>query len=100
MEQETKESTTQGSKERTVPTVAAVLGDHTIVEMLYRAEEHRTLFCVAEGETVRYETSLAVNGERLVPYSPNNNPLTHEGVLLPSEPDEIGAAEAPRAEIP
>src|SRR2546426_3800869 len=99
MEQEIKESTAQSSKEPTVPTVAAVLGDHTIVEMLYRAEEHRTLFCVSEGDAVRYETSLAVNGERLIPYSPNNNLLTNEVVLLPSEPEEFDSEEALVSEI-
>jgi hypothetical protein len=99
MEQEFKTSTTEGSKERTVPTVAAVLADHTIVELLYRPEEHRTLFCVSDGETVRHETSVAVNGERLVPYSPNNNLLTNEVVLLPSEPEEFGSEEALVSEI-
>ena len=99
MEHEIQESTAQGNKERTVPTVATVLGDHTIVEMLYRAEEHRTLFCISEGETVRYDTSLAVNGERLIPYSPNNNLLTNEVVLLPSEPEEFGSEEMLVSEI-
>src|SRR5256885_7705476 len=51
-------------------------------------QESRTLFCVSKDGAFRYETSLLVNGQRLVPYSPRNNLLTNEVVLFPSEPSE------------
>ncbi len=72
------------------PTVSATLPDGSLVEMLYRPEEHRTLFCVSNGDEIRYETNLLVNGQRIVPYSPRNNLLTNEVVLFPSEPAEYG----------
>jgi hypothetical protein len=99
MEQETTENTQENKTERAKPIVSAVLGDGSIVETLYRREEHRTLFCISDAETVRYETSLLVNGERLVPYSPRNNLLTSEVVLFPSEPEEYGSEAALLAEI-
>jgi len=42
----------------------------SLAEMVYRPEENRTLFCVSKDGEFRYETSLLVNGQRLVPYSP------------------------------
>lgn len=73
-----------------MPTVSVVLSDGTLVEMLYRPEEHRTFFCVSRGGEIRYEKDLLVNGQRLAPYSPRNNLLTNEVVLFPSEPSEYG----------
>jgi len=72
------------------PTVSAVLADGSLVEMLYRPEENRTLFCISKDGDIRYETNLLVNGRRLAPYSPRNNLLTNEVVLFPSEPAEYG----------
>ena len=71
--------------------VSATLPDGALAEMLYRPEERRTLFCVSDGGQVRYENELAVNGRRLVPYSPHNNLLANEVVLFPSEPAEFGS---------
>jgi len=61
--------------------------------MVYRPEENRTLFCVSKNGDIRYETSLMVNGQRLVPYSPRNNLLTNEVVLFPSESSEYESEE-------
>jgi hypothetical protein len=76
------------------PTISAVLEDGLLVEMLYRPEEHRTLLCLFKDGELREEQSLAVNGENLVPYSPNNNLLAHEVVLFPSEPLEYGSTQS------
>ncbi|MCE5311429.1 MAG: hypothetical protein LLG20_27650 [Acidobacteriales bacterium] len=79
----------KGDKAR--PTISAVLEDGSLIEMLYRPEEGRTLLCVSKDGEVREEQYLALNGENLVPYSPNNNLLAHEVVLFPSEPLEYGS---------
>jgi len=81
------------------PTVSTILPDGTFVEMLHRPAERRTLFCVAAEGKLRYETSLVVDGERLVPYSAKNNLLTNQVVLLPSEPVEYGSVDELVAEI-
>jgi hypothetical protein len=75
------------------PTVSAVLRDGSLVELLYRPAEQRTCFCVALGGKYRFEDSLLEKENRLVPYSPANNLLAHEVVLLPSEPEEYDTEE-------
>jgi hypothetical protein len=72
------------------PTVSAILADGALVEMVYRPEEHRTLFCVLKDGELHYETALLENSQRMVPYSPRNNLLANEVVLFPSEPAEYG----------
>ena len=73
------------------PTVSAMLPDGMLAEMVLQRKEHKTLFCVFQDGIWRYEPSLLVDGERIVPYSPNNNLLKNEVVLLPSEPEEFGS---------
>ena len=79
--------------------VSAALPGGALAEMLYRPDEHRTLFCISDGGLVRYESELAVNGRRLVPYSPHNNLLVNEVVLFPSEPVEYGSEQELAAAI-
>ena len=75
------------AKERKVRAVASlILDDGTLVEMVYRPEEHRTLLCMLKDGKVQLEPSVMCNGERLVPYSAGNNLLAHDVVLFPSEP--------------
>jgi hypothetical protein len=81
------------------PTVSSVLQDGTLIEMVYRAEERRTLLCIAKEGQVRYETSIMDDGKRLVPYSPENNLLKNEVVLFPSEVAEYESDQALVAEI-
>ncbi len=76
------------------PTVSAVLPDGTLVELLYRPDEDRTLFAVAKDGSVTLEESVLAGERRLVPYSPANNLLRHEVVLFPSEPAPYGTEEA------
>lgn len=84
---------------RSRPIVSAVLQDGSIVEMVYRPDERRTVLCVAANDTWRYERSLTVDGEKVVPYSPQNNLLTSGVVLFPSEPKEYEAEETLLLEI-
>jgi hypothetical protein len=70
------------------PTVSAVLKDGSVVELLYQPEERRTLFCVARDGQLRFEDAVLEGENRLVPFSPGNNLIAHEVVLLPSKPEE------------
>ena len=90
MEDKLKAAVDKAKNKSVKPTVSAVLPDGSLVEMLYRPEESRTLFCVSKDGEIRYETNILVDGQRLVPYSPRNNLLSNEVVLFPSEPSEYG----------
>jgi len=90
MTQEIKDLVEKVKKATARPTVSAVLADGSLVEMLYRPDENRTLFCVAREGEYRYESRVFESGRRLVPYSPRNNLLTNEVALFPSEPAEYG----------
>lgn len=79
---------------RASPIVSVVFDDGTIVELLYQSKEQRTSFAVWRGGTWNLEERITTGkGERLVPYSPHNNLIRHEVVLLPSEPTEYGTEE-------
>jgi hypothetical protein len=86
MEEKLTDTIENAKKQAARPTVSTVLPDGSLAEMVY--QENRTLFCVAKDGSFRYEPSLLVNGQRLVPYSPRNNLLSNEVVLFPSEPLE------------
>jgi hypothetical protein len=93
MSQDIKEATTEVKQASAQPAVSMVLPDGTLAEMIYRPDEHRTLFCVAKDGEWHYESSLHAGGRRLVPYSPGNNLLRNDVVLLPSGPEEFGSEE-------
>src|ERR1039457_372384 len=93
------ESAEKAKEKNAAPTVSAVLPDGTLVEMVYRPEERRTLLCVATEGQVRYETNLMDDGKRLVPYSPENNLLKNGVVLVPSEAAPYESEQALIAEI-
>lgn len=77
---------------RAIPTVSAVLENGAILEMVYRPNEARTAFVVWEKDTWRLFGRVDLGPQRLaVPYSPHNNILRNEVVLLPSEPEEYGS---------
>ena len=72
-----------------MPAVSARLPDGTLVELLYRPQERKTLFAVAQGGEIWEAENLELpDGKLLVPYSPNNNLITHKAILLPSEATE------------
>jgi len=87
-------------QQRPVPTVSAVFDDGGILEMVYRPEEKRTAFVLWKDGQWKFEQSLSIDAfRRLVPYSPNNNLIKNEVVLLPSEPEEYGSGESLISEI-
>lgn len=72
-------------KHRALPLVSALLRDGTIVETLYRSEANQTAFAVfQEGKAVEQSTLDTPELGRVVPYSRDNNLLTHGVVLFPS----------------
>jgi len=75
--------------------VSAVLPSGALVEMTYDPTASRSSFVVWEQGKWRAEPSITLaGGQQLVPYSPHNNLLRNEVVLLPSEPAEYGSEEA------
>jgi hypothetical protein len=77
-----------------LPTVSAVFSDGAILEMVYQPTEKRSGFVLWRDGEWKIETGLNVSPfQRWVPYSPNNNLIKNEVVLLPSEPEEYGSEE-------
>ena len=85
------EATRPDDKARLVPTASCVLPTGELVELVYETAERRTQFVCGRGDDWRNKQTIDIRpGERLVPFSPGNNLLVHEVVLLPSEPAEYG----------
>ncbi len=72
-------------KKKSSPLVSAVLRDGTIVETLYKPDANQTAFAVFHtGKAVEQGTLDVPELGRVVPYSRDNNLLTHGVVLFPS----------------
>ena len=81
----------ESAKRTRAPAVSRSLADGTLIELLYRASDSTTAFAVWRGETWTIENEVKIGGELLVPFSPGNNIIKNEVVLLPSEPQEYGS---------
>ena len=70
-----------------MPTVACVAHD-TIIELVYDPEQCKTGLAVSRFDGLwNIEQEVRIHtGETLVPYSPKNNLIAHDCVLLPSKP--------------
>jgi hypothetical protein len=85
---------------RPTPVSAARLPDGRIVELVYDQERLETHFAVYDKGTwalvkdIKFSTT-----EHLVPYSPRNNLLINNVVLLPSIPEEYGTTAELLSEI-
>src|SRR6516165_6567324 len=74
-----------------IPTVSRCLPDGTVIELLHDPEARTTAFALwANGQWI-IEREVTIAGERLVPFSPRNNLIRNEAVLLPSRPQEYGS---------
>lgn len=74
-----------------VPAVSWQSEDGRIAEIVYRRAERSTAFAVWDGASVSIESEIELpSGERLVPFSPNNNLIKNEVVALPSDALEYG----------
>lgn len=95
-----KQQNTEPEKKRnTDPAVSRCLRDGTLIELLYDAEARTTAFAVWRDGSWSVEGHVVVEGRRLVPFSPGNNLIRNEAVLLPSEPEEYGSEEALRSAV-
>ena len=93
------EAVEKAKSKHATPTVSGVLRDGSLVEMVYRPKERRTSLCVAKEGEIRYVPSILEDGQRLVPYSPENNLLKNDVVLFPSEAAEYESEHALIEEI-
>jgi hypothetical protein len=85
---------TRPERKRGTPVVSAVLSDGQLVELVFDPIERRTRFVLWQDGAWRFEQFvLTPTGERLVPYSAQNNLIKKEVVLFPSEPCEYGSEE-------
>jgi hypothetical protein len=75
-----------GDKRSITPTVSSVFEDGTIIELLYRPQERQTVLALYNAGRWTLQPHIDLDGTRLVPFSPNNNLIKNEVVLLPSEP--------------
>lgn len=95
-----KKTIQETKRHRSHPTVSAVLADGSLVETLYEPEAKRTRFVLWRNGGWEFEDTVTTpEGVRLAPYSPYNNLLQNEVVLLPSEPHEYGSQEELRAQV-
>ena len=82
-----------------IPAVSRRLPDGTLIELLYRPAEAKTAFAVGRAGAWTIEDHIDIGGERLVPFSPRNNVIRNDVVLLPTEPAEYGTVPELLAEI-
>jgi hypothetical protein len=88
------ESNPEQKKKQIVPTASAVLEEGTIVEMVFQPEHRRTFFAIHNAGRWTLQDGIDLGDDaRLVPFSPRNNLIKNEVVLLPSEPLIYGSEE-------
>jgi hypothetical protein len=85
---------------RRIPTVSTIFPGGEIVEMVHHPDRKASGFVVWDGKAWREEARLQVDTfHTLVPYSPQNNLIKNEVVLLPSAPEDYGSEEDLSAEV-
>jgi len=90
----------EDEKKQTVPTTSAVLDDSTMIELVYDAGRRRTFLAVfSAGRWTLQDSVTTKSGITLVPFSPENNLIANEAVLLPSEPRIYGSEDELVSEI-
>src|SRR3989454_1916514 len=100
MDHDPKKPKRDSDAERRIVTVSNVSDDGSMLEMLYAPKEKRTGFAVWNDGKCTIEPSVRLHPtHRLVPYSPQNNLLKNDVVLLPSAPEEYGLEAELFAEI-
>ncbi|HYR88485.1 MAG TPA: hypothetical protein VE422_30680 [Terriglobia bacterium] len=86
--------------ERRIPAVSSVFNDGSILETVYQPQEKRSAFVLwKDGKCTMQSSFQFTPTHRLVPYSPHNNLIKNDVVLLPSEPEEYGSEADLLAEI-
>ena len=64
-----------------------MFSDGSLIELLYRASDAQTAFAVWRDGESTVESEVVIGGERLVPFSPRNNIIKNDVVLLPCSYD-------------
>ena len=83
------EKVSEQKEKQIVPAASAVLQDGTMVEMIFRPDLRRTLLAIYSAGRWTLQDKVDLAGEeRLVPFSPGNNLIKNEAVLLPSEQEK------------
>lgn len=94
------ESDAGEKKKQTVPTTSAVLDDGTMIELVYNPERRKTFLAVCNaGRWTLQDRVTTSGGITLVPFSPENNLIANEAVLLASEPCIYGSEDELVSEI-
>lgn len=87
-----QEHESRAQRKSAVPTVSRVCDDGSLIELIYDPEKRSTAFSVFKNGTCTIESDLELHsGERIAPFSPENNLIKNEVVLLPSQPLEYGS---------
>jgi hypothetical protein len=81
------------------PSVCRSYDDGTIVELIYQPSDRRTKFAIGRRGVISIKSEVEYGGERLVPFSPNNNLIKNEAVLLAAEPQPFGTVEKLTSEV-
>jgi hypothetical protein len=94
------ENNPEQKKKQIVPTASAILEDGTLVESMFQPKLRRTFFAIYNAGRWTLQNGIDLGSDaRLVPFSPNNNLIKNEVVLLPSEPRIYGREEKLVADI-
>lgn len=87
----TDHNKSKDSKRHTKPTASCILSDGRVVELVYDSDAKTTSLAVWNGETWSQEAGVETpGGEQLVPYSPQNNLIANDAVLLAVRAEEYG----------
>ncbi len=85
---------------RGVPAVSWIAEDGAMAELVYAKDRATTSFAYWDGAKWDLRDNLELpSGERLVPFSPRNNLIKNEVVVLPSEPAHYGSEQALASDI-
>lgn len=87
-------------RKHTVPTASAILDDGSVVEMVSPRKTGRTVFAIySAGRWTLQDTINVGPNTCLAPFSPSNNLIKNDVVLLPSEPSIYGSEEQLLTEV-
>lgn len=96
----TNKETTPKEEARGMPAVAGSVDEWVKFELVYDAAVQKTAFVLWRDQTWTLEQRIeGARGEVFVPFSPQNNLIKNQAVLLPSQPCEYGSEEELRSSI-
>jgi hypothetical protein len=94
-----KQEEQRDEKRQAIPTTSAILNDGTIVELVYQPERRKTLLAVFSAGRWTMQECVTDDTAVLVPFSPKNNLIANEAVVLSSEPRIYGSEKDLLAEV-